>query len=144
MVEVILQVGHELRAVGVERVIVWEGKVGKLTELLGDVQMQAVVGLVLPQGANAIRFLDDQGRHALLRKACGGCQTGRAASHDDGAVHAPRRHHVEGAIPGLADVLAIAGCGVRRHFEVLFERELKSRNYNGRSEPERRHQILTT
>ncbi len=109
----------------------------KLAELFGDVQVQTVVGLVLPQRRNAVGFLQNQARDSLQLQARSGGQARRSSTHHDGPVPERRRRRRRKSscsrlrlaaaaeseiVSGFAHVLLLgAEClscvgGIRRHF----------------------------
>ncbi len=134
---VILQVVHELLPVRVRGVIRGKRQMRKLAELFGDVQVQTVVGLVLPQRRNAVGFLQNQARDSLQLQARSGGQARRPGTHHDGPVPERRRRRRRKSscsrlrlaaaaeseiVSGFAHVLLLgAEClvcvrGIRRHF----------------------------
>ncbi|RAL42219.1 hypothetical protein DM860_012002 [Cuscuta australis] len=85
------EVVDELGLRRVLRVVLREGEVRELAELLGEVELEAVVGAFLPQRGNAVGPLEDDERDVSLFQASSDGEAGRAGADDQRAVdpHTP-------------------------------------------------------
>ena len=93
---VVLEVSDELALRGVLWEVLREGQLGELAELLGEVELQPVVGALLPQRGDAVGALHHHERHALLLQARRRGQPRRPRADDHRPVdqHAPPVEHV--------------------------------------------------
>uniref|UniRef100_A0A5K1E228 Uncharacterized protein n=1 Tax=Nymphaea colorata TaxID=210225 RepID=A0A5K1E228_9MAGN len=87
-----VEVGEELVLGGVLGEVGREGEEGELAELLGQVQLQPVVGAVVPQRGDAVGAVEHDARHAEPAEPGGRRQPRRPRPDYHGAVHphAPR------------------------------------------------------
>lgn len=69
------------------RVIVGEIEVRELAEVAGEVELEAIVGAVMPERSDAVASLQYERGDAVLLEAYGCGEAGRAGPDDDWAVH---------------------------------------------------------